>query len=72
MTTRAALGEQMSMRLAQEDVERLRALEEQVPDMSRNALARAALRLGLAALEDDLTRLFRPARPVSRKGRVKP
>lgn len=57
----------MTLRLAQADVERLNALEARVPSMSRNALAREALRLGMSALEKDLGRLFRPSERLGRK-----
>ena len=67
MPTRELLEEQMTLRLAQADVERLDALEGLVRGMSRNAMAREALRIGMQALAKDPGLLIRPATPLNRK-----
>lgn len=67
MPTRELLEEQMTLRLAQADVERLDALEARVPSMSRNAMAREALRIGMQALAANPGLLIRPARQLNRK-----
>jgi hypothetical protein len=51
------LKKQVAIRLTQSDLDRLEALAKRVPIASRNAVARAALRLGLDVLEADPTRL---------------
>lgn len=52
------LTRQVAIRLSDDDMTRLDALAETIPIASRNAIARAALRLGIAALEADPSRLF--------------
>lgn len=49
----AELTEALYLRCAPEDIERLNALAERLPLASRNAIARAAMRIGLAAIEAD-------------------
>jgi hypothetical protein len=58
MTNDDTLSRQIAIRLSEDDLRRLDRLTERVPIASRNAIARAALRLGLAALEKDPTLLF--------------
>lgn len=45
------------LRVGSEDVQRLDALVERLPIASRNAIAREAMRLGIALLEEDPARL---------------
>jgi hypothetical protein len=47
----------VAIRLSEEDMHRLDALADRIPIASRNAIARAALRFGLAALEADPAKL---------------
>ena len=58
MTTDDRLGRQVALRLSDEDMQRLDALADSISIASRNAIARAALRIGLAALEADPSQLF--------------
>lgn len=67
MTTDDKLDRQVAIRLSEEDMQRLDALAEIIPIASRNAIARAALRIGLAALEKDPTALFATKKIKSRK-----
>ena len=53
MTTDDKLARQMALRLSDEDMKRLDALADSIPIASRNAIAREALRIGLATLEAD-------------------
>lgn len=62
------LHRQIALRVSDEEAERLEALSARFPIVSRHAIARAALRLGLALLEEDPSRLLEPAAP-SRKRR---
>lgn len=64
------LEKQIAIRLSDEDVERLEALTKRIPIASRNAIARAALRIGMAAIEDDPAQLLSPDAPL-RKPRKK-
>jgi predicted DNA-binding protein len=57
------LSRQVAIRLSEEDLDRLEALAERIPIATRNAIARAALRIGLDALEKD------PAQLLSEKKR---
>lgn len=47
----------VGVRLVQEDADRLDALHSRIPVASRHAIAREALRIGIAVLEKDPTRL---------------
>ena len=67
MTTDDNLSRQIAIRLSDDDMARLDALAESIPIASRNAIARAALRIGLAALEADPAQLF--STPKKTKGR---
>lgn len=58
MTTDDNLSRQIAIRLSDDDMTRLDALADSIPIASRNAIARAALRIGLAALEKDPSQLF--------------
>lgn len=51
-------SEMIAIRVLPEDYERLDVLAERLPFVSRHALARAALKIGLSALEDDPKRLL--------------
>lgn len=53
------LSEQLTLRLTNRDVKRLRALRKRIPIASHNAIAREALRLGIDALERDPGHLLR-------------
>lgn len=53
------LGRQIAIRLAQVDFDRLDALVARIPVVSRNAIARAALRLGIGVLEEDPARILK-------------
>jgi hypothetical protein len=50
------LAQQVALRLNDEDLARLEALAARIRTVSRNTIARAALRLGLDALEADPSR----------------
>ena len=70
---RGILAKQIAVRLSETDLKRLEAIVKQVPIAKRNAIARAALRLGLDVLEKDPTKIVeqrsarhRP-RPVRRR-----
>ncbi len=67
MTTDERLTEQVALRLSEEDMKRLDALTESIPIASRNAIARAALRIGLAALESDPSQLFSSKKAKARR-----
>ena len=58
MATDDNLSRQIAIRLSDDDMTRLDALAESIPIASRNAIARAALRIGMAALEADPSQLF--------------
>ncbi|MDI3291974.1 hypothetical protein [Polyangium sp. 15x6] len=64
------LEKQIAIRLSEEDVGRLDALAKRIPIASRNAIARAALRIGMAAIEEDPARILSADAPV-RKPRKK-
>lgn len=53
------LERQIAIRLAQVDFDRLDALVARIPVVSRNAIARAALRLGIGFLEEDPARILK-------------
>lgn len=67
MTTDDRLARQVALRLSEEDMKRLDALADSIPIASRNAIARAALRIGLAALESDPSRLFSSKKAKTRR-----
>ena len=56
----------LALRVAPSDIERIDGLVARIPIANRNSIARAAMRIGLAALEEDPTRLF--AAPPSKRG----
>jgi len=63
MTNDDILSRQIAIRLDETDISRLDALAERIPIASRNAIARAALRIGLEQLEKDPTLLFADKKP---------
>jgi len=67
MTTDDRLARQVAIRLSEKDMERLDALADSIPIASHNTIARAALRIGLAALEADPSQLFSPKKAKARK-----
>jgi len=67
MTTDDRLAHQMALRLSDEDVKRLDALADGIPIATRNAIARAALRIGLASLEKDPSQLLSAKKPKTRR-----
>ena len=52
------LTQQITIRLASRDLARLEALSKRVPIASRNAIARSALQIGIASLEENPRRLI--------------
>jgi predicted transcriptional regulator len=67
MTTDDRLARQVAIRLSDDDMKRLDALAESLPIASRNAIARAALRIGLDVLEADPSRLLSTKKPKTRR-----
>jgi len=63
MTNDDILSRQIAIRLDETDISRLDALAERIPIASHNAIARAALRIGLEQLEKDPTLLFADKKP---------
>ena len=63
------LEKQIAIRLSEEDVDRLDALTKRFPIASRNAIARAALRLGMAAIEKDPMQLLSSDAPPPKPGK---
>lgn len=63
------LDQALSIRVTSEEMERLDALAERVRLLSRHALAREALRIGLEELEANPARLLSPppAKPRARR-----
>lgn len=59
----------VAIRILQEDAERLDALAERLPVASRHAIAREALRIGMAVLEEDPTQLVKGATKAPRRRR---
>ena len=57
-TPELALREQVAIRLTKRDLARLVALVKKIRILSRNAVAREALRIGLAELEKQPTRIL--------------
>ena len=68
MAKDSKLTEALYVRVAPEDIERLDALAARITIASRNAIARAAMRIGLDELEKDPARLL-SAPPPKRGGR---
>jgi hypothetical protein len=66
MTKDERLTEALYLRVAPGDIERLNRLAETIPIASRNAIARAAMRSGLAAIEADPATLLRT--PMAKRG----
>lgn len=58
MVRKDGLDEQVTLRVASTDVARIDSLADQLP-LKRSALIRAALRLGLAMLEEDPAQMFK-------------
>lgn len=52
------LTEALYVRVAPGDIERLDALSERIAVVSKNAIARAAMRLGLSILENDPSKIL--------------
>lgn len=67
MATDDRLSRQVAIRLSEEDMDRLEALVERIPIATRNAIARAALRIGLDALEKDPAQLLGEKKKKSRR-----
>jgi hypothetical protein len=67
MTTDDRLSRQVALRLSEQDIARLDDLAERLPIASRNAIARAALRIGLEALEKDPTKLLGERKKKARR-----
>ncbi|CAN5341398.1 hypothetical protein BH09MYX1_BH09MYX1_62200 [soil metagenome] len=61
------LTNQVTIRLSDEDVARLDAMTARIPVASRKGIARAALRVGLDALEKNPARLVES--PLPKRGR---
>jgi hypothetical protein len=57
----------VAIRVLEQDAARLDALAERLPFVSRHALARAALKIGLAALEADPRRIVEEEMVSARK-----
>lgn len=55
------LDKQVAIRLARSDLQRLQELTTKIRVLSRNAVAREALRIGLDELERDPTRILQPS-----------
>jgi predicted DNA-binding protein len=62
------LDKQVAIRLDQSDLERLQALTKKIRVLSRNAIAREALRIGLSELEHEPARILRDG-TRSKRGR---
>jgi hypothetical protein len=60
------LDRALSIRVNADDVERLDALARRISVATRHAVARAALRLGMDALEEDPTLII--SKPVAKRG----
>ena len=61
------LPNQVAIRLSDEDLKRLDALAARISIASRNAVARAAMRIGLGLLEKDPARIIEA--PPPKRGR---
>ncbi|MBI2943551.1 MAG: hypothetical protein HYY25_05075 [Candidatus Wallbacteria bacterium] len=64
--TAAELVQVVHFRVTPEDLVRLGALAERFPMFSRNALSRAALRVGIAAIEGNPSLLLEPGIPAKK------
>lgn len=67
----AKLDQALSIRVTSEELDRLDALTERVRLLSRHALAREALRIGLEELEADPARLLAPPPSKEKRTRAK-
>ena len=67
MTTDDTLARQIAIRLSEEDMKRLDTLAGSIAIASRNAIARAALRIGLAAIEADPSQLLSTKKVKTRR-----
>ena len=65
------LARQVAIRLSEEDIARLDALHARMLIASRNAIARAAMRIGLDALEAEPSRIFVDSPPPKRGRRAR-
>jgi hypothetical protein len=69
VTASDTLDRQVSIRISSEDLGRLDAMTDRLTIGSRNAIARAALRLGLDLIEADPARLLKqPAKDARKRG----
>lgn len=66
-TQEGTLSKALFLRVGPEDIDRLDALSARLPVVSKNAIARTAMRLGMAILEEDPTRVLDV--PSPRRGR---
>jgi predicted DNA-binding protein len=64
------LDKQVAIRLDQSDVQRLQALTKRIRVLSRNAVAREALRIGLSELEREPARILREGTKAPRGRRL--
>jgi len=64
------LTQMIAIRVTTEDTKLLDDLAERLPVASRHAIAREALRIGLAALDDDPTQLVRASTGGAKRERV--
>lgn len=69
MAAEETLARQVAIRLSEDDMRRLDALSARISVASRNAVARAAMRIGLAILEKDPSRII--DEPPPKRGRKK-
>jgi hypothetical protein len=69
MTTDDRVSHQLAIHLSDHDMKRLDDLTESIPIASRNAIARAALRIGIAALQKDPAKLFATPKKARAKRR---
>lgn len=63
------LSVSVNMRISPDDASRLDALSDRIRITTRHGVARAALRLGLALLEEDPTRILADVPPKRRGAR---
>ena len=64
--TAAELDQVVHFRVTPDDLARLGALAERFPMFSRNAISRAALRVGIAAIEGNPALLLEPGIPAKK------
>jgi predicted transcriptional regulator len=67
MASDKRLARQVAIRLSDDDIKRLDDLADRISIASRNAVARAAMRIGLEVLEKDPTRIFAEKKPRARR-----